>query len=264
MDKEEEVRAGAASGTPGLDRSDPVLRMEQLVRVREGADVRFELHVPDLSIPRGAFAAVVGQSGCGKSTLLDILGMVLRPTEGRRFELRLKGEDRPIDVLDLWKRKAEGALADIRRLHLGYVLQTGGLFPFLTAEENIGLQAHLVGAKLDRERVRADARRLAIEAVLPKKPSLLSGGQRQRTAILRALSNDPAIVLADEPTAAVDEDRAKQIFAEFNDLAKIHGATVIVVTHAPSLVAPYADLVFRFELESEGSVTRSTCREGAL
>jgi len=236
-----------------------VLRMRNVVRIREGADTRFELHVPDFNIPKGAFAAVVGSSGCGKSTLLDMLGLIMRPSEAEIFEFRPEPAQNAIDLSALWERREETVLANLRRQYLGYVLQTGGLFPFLTAEENIGIQAQLVGRTLSKERIRADAERLDIASVLRKKPAFLSGGQRQRTAILRALSNDPAIVLADEPTAAVDEERARQIFADFNDLARRKNATVVVVTHSPDLVLPYADLVFRFDVGSAGNAIKSTC-----
>jgi len=240
---------------------DALVEIRNLKRVREGGEERFELHVPNLWIARGAFVAVVGESGCGKSTLLDMLGMVLRPSEAERFVLSpAPGEH--VDVAALWHSGDEASLASLRRLNLGYVLQTGGLFPFLTVEENIRLQARLAGREMTKERIDQDTERLEIDGLRAKKPSQLSGGQRQRTAILRALSHDPSIVLADEPTAAVDLKRAAEIMEDFKFLARTRRVTVVVVTHAPHLVEKHADAVFGFdEPVVDGKTVISVCRE---
>jgi len=212
-----------------IETADDIVVIKELIKRREQGGVAFELVVPDLRLPRGAFVAIVGESGCGKSTLLDLLALVMEPSACTAFEFHL-GSGAAINVKALWAADDEGSLAAIRRNHLGYVLQTGGLLPFLTVEQNIGLPARLKGCIGYQADVRALAKHMDVETVLQKKPQFLSGGQRQRVAILRALVHGPDIILADEPTAAVDKARAASIVAHFCDLAKARNTTSIMVT----------------------------------
>ncbi|GAA0598527.1 ABC transporter ATP-binding protein [Caenispirillum bisanense] len=240
-----------------------LLHMKDLTRTREQADARFELSVPDFRVAAGEFVAVVGASGCGKSTLLDILALVLRPSGAQHF--RLAGEAGWIDLADLWRRNDERALAALRRTRLGYVLQTGGLLPFLTVAENIALPARLTGQTLSRPELEAMAADIGIRQVLDKKPQYISGGQRQRAAILRALAHAPGLILADEPTAAVDQERARAIVADFRRAASERGCAVVMVTHDRDLVAPVADRAYTFTLDHPApTVVRSVCHAGGL
>ncbi len=232
-----------------------VFELCDALKRREQGGVAFELHIPKLALYQGQFVAVVGESGCGKSTLLDLLALVSKPTTCSQFfyyEMR-----QTTDVKQLWEKKEESALAALRRSHFGYVLQTGGLLPFLTVYQNLQLPSKINGYKNNTEIIKL-AKRIGIEGLLQKKPQYLSGGQRQRVAILRALTHQPKIILADEPTAAVDKTRARSIVKDFNTLAKESGTTIVMVTHDHALVAPFADVTYSFELnEVSETLTRS-------
>jgi len=211
----------------------------------------FELHVPEFQVAFGEFVAVVGPSGCGKSTLLDLLALVLRPDEGSQGEFRFtSGPDgtEQSDINSYWLNHKENEIASIRRRHIGYVLQTGGLLPFLTVRSNIGLTCRLNGIADIDARVSKIASDLGIREQLDKKPQFLSGGQRQRVAIARAMVHQPAVVLADEPTAAVDGERARAIVEQFRLLAKERNTGIVMVTHDEDLVSEVADRKVSFGL----------------
>jgi putative ABC transport system ATP-binding protein len=229
--------------------------MNQLKHTRSQAGVHFQLLVPEMNLVPGQFTALVGPSGCGKSTLLDILGLVLKPQQIGHFSIA--GPQGPIDLAGL----SQAGRAAVRSRHIGYVLQTGGLLPFLSVRENIALPLRLNRQK-DREPVEAMARILGIDEQLDKLPSFLSGGQRQRVAIARALVHKPEIVLADEPTAAVDELTAVEIRDQFRTLSRQFCTTTIMVTHDRSLLRGKVDRVFTFNLERKTSeLTTSTLQE---
>jgi putative ABC transport system ATP-binding protein len=230
-------------GSP--DRRDPLVEMTALVRLRERGSSAFRLQVPSLRVHAGEFVALVGDSGSGKSTLLDMLALVLRPSEADAFRIREGAED--TDVMALWRAGREGALARIRRERLGYVLQTGGLLPFLSVRGNLELPLRINGRRDDGS-VADAARRLGIADHLDSRPDRLSGGERQRVAVLRALLHRPALVLADEPTAAVDKSRARAIVADFRAAAQALGTAIVMVTHDLDLVRTVADTTYRCTL----------------
>ncbi|MCB1875875.1 MAG: ABC transporter ATP-binding protein [Chromatiales bacterium] len=245
-------------------RDQPLLvDIADLVKVREQGGVAFELEVPRFDVAPGRFVALVGESGCGKSTLLDILALVLKPTRCGRFLFQNPdGESlwTSDDVMGLWDSGDERELALLRRHRLGYVLQSGGLLPFLSAWENLRLPLLLNGRQDRGAEVKRLAERIGVANVLAKKPRYLSGGQRQRVAILRALVHGPALILADEPTAAVDRARARSIVEDLAALAREGGSSVIMVTHDPQLVVTMADQVWGFEVEQVSeNLTRSRC-----
>lgn len=225
-------------------RGEVLLELKNVRKVREKGGVTFELQVPHLEVRAGEFLAVVGPSGCGKSTLLDFLGLVLKPTDYERYcFFPFAGE---IDLGTLTENRA----ADLRRSELGYVLQSGGLLPYLSIAENILLPARLnrLGGNFAARRLRQLANRLGIADQLGKKPGHLSGGQRQRAAIARALIHNPKLVLADEPTAAVDYPTAREISGLFRDLTSRSGRGLVVVTHDLNLVRPLADRFVGFRM----------------
>ena len=182
------------------------------------------LRYVDLQVHAGEVVALLGPSGSGKTTLLNIIGCILAPSAGR---VALDGET----VFDgKWLR------GDLRRLRLekiGFIFQAHNLLPFLTAEENVSVVLDLAGKSPaeGRARSRALLDYLEVGHRAPVKPALLSGGEAQRIAIARALANRPRIILADEPTAALDSKRAQLVMDLLRKLAVEQEACIITVTH---------------------------------
>ncbi|GAA5186962.1 ABC transporter ATP-binding protein [Rugosimonospora acidiphila] len=193
---------------------------------RDGALVRAVDEI-DLEVPAGQTVAVMGPSGCGKSTLLHLLGGLQRPTGG---EIWLA--DHRIDAM------SERALARLRRDHIGFVFQSFHLMDELTAVENVELAALLAGQSPRRARRRALhlLDRVGVADRAGHLPSALSGGQRQRVAIARALSNEPLILLADEPTGNLDSAATVEVLRLFEEL-RAAGQTLVVVTHDARIAA---------------------------
>lgn len=215
--------------------SDKLFSLRRIIKRRPGSEA-FRLELEALDVRRGDRLALVGPSGCGKSTALDLLAGVLRPDAGERFLFAPQAEAPALDMLELWRRGREDRLAAARLRHLGYVLQVGGLLPFLSAGENILLPCRALGnLAAQRESVRELTERLHIERLLRQMPSTLSVGERQRVAIARALAHGPSILLADEPTAALDPQHARLVLGLLAELAGERGTTVIMVTHAPDM-----------------------------
>ena len=236
----------------------PVIEIRGMRKRREHGGIKFELEVPEFKVSKGEFVAVVGDSGCGKSTLLDMLALVSEPTECIHFKAGFEDNNHVI-IRSFWANNDESSLANIRSKNLGYILQTGGLLPFLSVGENIRLPLYINGKRPDENYLNSIANRIGVRDLFSKKPQFLSGGQRQRVAILRALAHRPNLILADEPTAAVDKNRAIEIIGDLYRLAKEQEVTIIVVTHDQELVSDIADRFCRFKLEQiDQFTTRST------
>jgi ABC-type lipoprotein export system ATPase subunit len=219
------VNAAAAIETRGLAKH--YRRGPTLVRAVDGIDLRIE---------KGEFAAVVGRSGSGKTTLLDCLGLLLTPTGG---QVLLEGKDT--------SRLGGDARAGLRARRIGFVFQEFNLLPGLTALENVMLPLRYAGGNGEgRRRARALLAEVGLEARARYRPSELSGGEQQRVAIARSLVNDPAIVLADEPTGELDTDTADELVGLMRRVNKERGATFVVVTHDTDLAAR-ADRVIRLQ-----------------
>ena len=239
----------------------PMVYLKGLVKMRSQCESVFELHVPHFAVSPGQMVAVIGESGCGKSTLLDMLALIMAPTRVDRFEIIFEKLDAPLDIADLWARVDETALSALRRDLFGYVLQTGGLLPFLSVRQNICLPARIKGGEFFMSRIDALAHRLGVSGCLERMPAALSIGQRQRVAILRALAHQPRLVLADEPTAAVDKARARVIMDDMHRLARDEAVAVVVVTHDLELVMDRADIAYTFDTHQVSEhITRSLCR----
>jgi len=197
------------------------------------------LESASFAIDPGEVIALLGPSGSGKSTLLTILGLINVPTAG---SLCIGGE--PV----IREGQLLGNSNLIRRRSLGFVFQRSNLIPFLTAEQNVRLVLEIddVPAREARRRTRTILEELGVADRARHLPAKLSGGQQQRVAIARALVHEPALLLADEPTASLDKERGRQVMGLFRKAAEERGAAVLVVTHDHRSL----DLVHRsFEIE---------------
>ncbi|NLG95946.1 MAG: ABC transporter ATP-binding protein [Chloroflexi bacterium] len=206
--------------------TDDVIRAENLVKTYQMGDVQVHaLCGVSFTIRRGEILSIMGPSGSGKSTLMNILGCLDRPTSGEYY---LDGE-RVSGMND-------DQLASIRNRKVGFIFQSFNLLPRQTALSNVELPMRYAGVTKDRQK-RA---REALEAVgladrIHHKPKELSGGQQQRVAIARALVNEPAILMADEPTGNLDSKSGKEIMDIILRLNREKGTTVIIVTHDPRI-----------------------------
>ena len=187
------------------------------------------LHGIDLSIYEGEFTSIMGPSGSGKSTFMNILGCLDPPTEG---SYRLDGQE----VAHL----SDDELAYVRNKRIGFVFQSFNLLPKLTALDNVALPMVYAGVSKQERKERASQllTELGLGTRLDHMPAELSGGQRQRVAIARALANDPAIIMADEPTGNLDSKASLDVMHIFTELYE-QGRTIILVTHEPD-IAEYA------------------------
>lgn len=211
----------------------PLIRMRAVERRRGDG---FCLRVGALQIGSGEQLALVGGSGSGKSTCLDLMALALKPDDSTVFEI---GDGEAVaDVDALWRGNRRPALAGLRARHYGYVLQTGGLAPFLSLRENAMLSRRLLGLKGPGP-IAGLAERLGIAHLLGRKPRHVSIGERQRAAVVRALAHEPAIVLADEPTASLDQSNAEEVMHLLAATAREAGAALVVVTHDRELAEQF-------------------------
>lgn len=207
-----------------------MLTIEALTKVyKQGDDHIFAVNKASFTVKKGEFVALVGQSGSGKTTLLNMIGCIDRPTSGRVL----------LEEKDLTAMEDE-ALARVRRRRIGHVYQDFRLLEMLTAEENIRMPCLLDNRPVDEKRLRALAKLLGVDQRLRHLPRELSGGQRQRVAIARALINDPALLLADEPTGNLDRRSADDTMELLRELNR-QGCTILLVTHEER----YADMCSR-------------------
>ena len=213
-----------------------ILRIEHLSKIYGQGDTEVRaLDDVSFTVPKGQFVAIIGPSGSGKSTLLHILGGVDTPTDGHVY---VDGTD--ITTLD------ETALAIFRRRQIGLIYQFYNLIPILTVEENMTLPLLLDDKKVDRAHFDSLVQVLGLQHRLGHLPSELSGGQQQRVSIGRALMNNPAILLADEPTGNLDSKNSKEIVELLRQFNKALNQTVIIITH-DERIALDADRVIAVE-----------------
>jgi ABC-type lipoprotein export system ATPase subunit len=201
--------------------AETLIRIQNLTKIYgKGEAVVRALDGLDLTVMPGEFVAVMGPSGCGKSTLLNMIGALDQPTEG---EVWVNGENlaRLKDV-DAFRAKT-----------VGFVFQLHNLLPTLSAQENVEvpMYGHVTGRKARQERAAALLDLVGLGDRLDAVPGQLSGGQRQRVAVARALANDPALLLADEPTGSLDSQSGEEIMALLAELNQNQAATILVVTH---------------------------------
>jgi putative ABC transport system ATP-binding protein len=228
--------------------------MSAIIQVRDlrktykmGSEVIHALRSVSLDVFKNEYVALMGPSGSGKSTLMNILGCLDSPSEGSYIL-------NEIDVSSM----SDGELAEVRNKQIGFVFQTFNLLPRLSALENVALPLVYSGiSKKERlEKAAMVLEQVNLKDRMTHKPNELSGGQRQRVAIARALVNDPAIILADEPTGNLDSKTSVEIMNIFESIHQA-GNTVIIVTHEPD-IAEFARRVVRMK---DGNIESDTVRE---
>ena len=210
-----------------------IISIQNLGKIYRVGDVSVEaLRGVDLEVSAGEFLSVVGPSGSGKSTLFHILGGLTPPTSGT---VSIAGDD--------LAQMTDAGRTNMRKTKVGFVFQKYNLLPTLTARDNIAIARHIAGKPLEHDEWFAEIiDLLGISSRLEHKPRAMSGGEQQRVAIARAIVNHPAILLADEPTGNLDSANGEKVIKMLRDLVELHGQTIVVVTHDPS-VAKQADRI---------------------
>lgn len=213
-----------------------ILKVENLVKTYKNGNTTINaVDNISFSVEKGDFVAIVGASGSGKSTLLHLLGGVDRPTSGKVF----------IDNVDIYSMNND-ALAIFRRRQVGLIYQFYNLIPILNVEENIVLPCKLDGKNVSKDRLNEIIDTLGLSTRRKHLPNELSGGQQQRVSIGRAIINNPALVLADEPTGNLDSKASDEIVALLKESNKKYNQTIIVITHDPD-IASVANRVITIE-----------------
>jgi len=220
-----------------------IVRLEGISKIYGSGNTEVRaLQDIDLTVNSGEYCAIMGASGSGKSTAMNVIGCLDRPTSGRYL---LDG----IDVAQL----DDNALADIRNRKLGFVFQQFHLLPQLTALDNVMLPMIYAGLDAEERRDRAAEalRKMGLANRTGNKPTQLSGGQQQRVAVARAIVNNPLLLLADEPTGALDSRTVREVLEIFEEL-HASGITIVMVTHEPD-VARHTERIIWFR---DGQVVR--------
>ena len=229
----------------------PAISVRDVTKVFiEGPNQVPVLHGVDFEVEQGEVVLLMGPSGSGKTTLLSIMGCILRATTGS-----VKVAGREVANLD------ERELPAVRLKNIGFIFQGFNLFPTLTVGENVELALDLKGIR--GAKAKGESRRLLEQVGLAAKynsfPSDLSGGQKQRVAIARALSGSPGVILADEPTAALDSHSGRNVMEMMRELAHTHGRGVVVVTH-DSRVLEFGDRIVSME---DGRIAEALAEDAA-
>ena len=229
----------------------PAIEARDLIKTyAQGEAAMRALDGVSIDIHAGELMLLAGPSGSGKTTLLSIIGCILRPSAGT---LRVMGDD--------VSRMRERDLPAIRRERIGFVFQAFNLFPTLTAAQNVALALDLKGVagRAARDRAAALLDQVGLRNKIDSYPADLSGGQKQRIAIARALAGNPPVILADEPTAALDSQSGRAVMDLLQRLARERGRAVAIVTHDNRMLG-YADRTVRME---DGRIVSDERTEGA-
>lgn len=226
-----------------------MIQIEGMAIMRGDAQHGFRVALPSLTLEKGEIGALTGLSGCGKSTLLEMIGLILRPDELTHFQL---GDDLIITQAVLSNEQAR--LASLRAEKLGFMLQSGGLLPFLTVMQNIQLPRKMLGLTPHSAWLDHAIDHLQLRPLLSRLPRQLSIGERQRAAFIRAIAHEPALLLADEPTAALDPHNAQALYALIVEMVKQLDISALVVSHDWSLVERFGFSHYHAQLQGGGSV----------
>lgn len=219
---------------------------------RGNGEQNFTVHLPQLHLAQGNILAIKGASGCGKSTLLEMIGLILSPTQLDRFQL--KENNNWIDIQALISQQNHTALATLRAEKLGFMLQNGGLLPFLSVAQNIALPLELLAKPLDKQWIDFLCRELNVLHLLDKYPKQLSIGERQRIAFIRSVAHKPLLLLADEPTSALDPHHAEKLFELILKLVSQQNIAVLMVTHDWNLIEKHQLATLNVELSKQKAI----------
>jgi len=228
---EERIDPETSEQRPKTRDKRPVIELKGIEKIYRMGDTTVEaLNNVSITINKGDFVAIMGSSGSGKSTMLNLIGCLDRPTKGN---YKLEGQD--------VSNMNDDELSNARLRYIGFIFQSFNLLPHLTVLRNIELPLYYQGCNSEDSQQRAEelAARVGLESRTKHRPTELSGGQCQRVAIARALANDPALILADEPTGNLDSKTGLEIMQLLVDLNK-QGKTIVMVTHE-NQIAAYAD-----------------------
>ena len=211
-----------------IDKVKPLIEMKEIIKAYNiGLESEIEiLHGIDLKIYEGEFVAIVGESGSGKSTLMNIIGVLDKQTKGEYY----------LDGIDI-KNANEAEMNVIRNKKIGFVFQNFNLIGRTSALRNVELPMLYAGVPAEQRTKRAKEllSKVGMASRMNHMPNELSGGQKQRVAIARSLVNNPSIILADEPTGALDSETSTMVMNIFNDLNKNQGKTIILITHSKEI-----------------------------
>jgi putative ABC transport system ATP-binding protein len=228
-----------------------VLQASDIVKeLGQGAGLVRALKGVNLTLNSGELTLMMGPSGSGKTTLLSILGCILSPTSGS-----VTINEERVDGLSAER------LAEVRRRYIGFVFQSYNLFPTLNALENVLLALDVRGCPSGEAKVKAETalNKVGLSHRLKSHPGNMSGGEKQRVAIARALASEPSVILADEPTAALDSENGHAVMALLAEIARGHQHAVLAVTHDPRTLS-YADRIISIE---DGLIVSEERRENA-
>ncbi len=226
-----------------------MLHIENLSIQRGVGSQAHTVVLDELHLEHGKIIAITGASGCGKSTLLESIGLLLAPEKLGRYDLGT-----PPVSLHNWPQQAEQLTARLRAEKIGFILQNGGLIPYLSVQDNIQLPRRILGKKGTTKHILMAIEKLGIQHLQSKLPAALSIGERQRVAFVRAIAHEPELLLADEPTAALDPLHAHALFELFTEIVTNLNMCALVVSHD-------WDLVKKFSLKQlQAHVSPGVCR----
>jgi putative ABC transport system ATP-binding protein len=233
-----------------------------LVRPGVGDAPEYRLTVDTFRIGRGKRVGLIGESGSGKTSFLEVLGLLAWPDKLERFDFWPDAEQAIVNLLPAIENRQLNLLAKMRSRSIGFVLQDGGLLPYLSVRENANLSAHLSRAQTANDQIALLADALGLQPYLDQSQSDLSGGQKQRAAVLRALAAGVPLLLADEPTAALDPKTSDAVMEAMVLSCDAVGATQIIASHNAPLLERFGFEIYRVRVE-EGGTWRHAFLEAA-
>lgn len=236
----------------------PMLRIRglKLFRNAVGDGPAYALSVPDFSLDHGARIGLVGESGSGKTSFLEVLGLLAWPDHVEAFDFAPERDAGVMDLTATIAARETTLLSRLRAHSIGFVMQDGGLLPYLTVRENAELSLNLSGRAAPQLSISRLGEMMGIGAYLDRYQSVLSGGQRQRAAVLRALAPGVPLLLADEPTAALDPQSGTKVMEAMLATAEAMGSAMIVASHNPKLLEAHGFEILRVNVnETQGRLT---------